>query len=191
MKRTLVLCLTAALLLSTAHRAPAPITEESPTPALEQSAKPRIKHSFKPVASETPQVQTKRNPFDGAWIGTFNNNEFTLIISPPRTSVTEKSARYGTKIYQATCDGITMRWTALASCAWNFIPNPDGKTALVTLNCPGFFGIGVYNSTTIFRRGIAKLGHYLLLRVLDASKRLTRRCSEPLAAPLPPSIFIM
>jgi hypothetical protein len=33
MKRTLVFCLTATLLLSTAYRAPAPISEESPTPA--------------------------------------------------------------------------------------------------------------------------------------------------------------
>jgi hypothetical protein len=32
MKRTFVFCLTAALLLSTAHRLPAPISEESQTP---------------------------------------------------------------------------------------------------------------------------------------------------------------
>lgn len=36
MKRKLVLCLAAALLLGTAHRLPAPITEESPTPTPEQ-----------------------------------------------------------------------------------------------------------------------------------------------------------
>jgi hypothetical protein len=45
MKRTLALLLTVVLLLSTAHRAPAPISEESPTPKpkLEATSKPKPK----------------------------------------------------------------------------------------------------------------------------------------------------
>jgi hypothetical protein len=174
MKRMLGLLLTVALLLVTSHRLPAPIQEvsESPTPPPEQSAKPKPKRAIKPkVASESsegqartssPTPQTKatrqRNPFDGTWIGTLNNlpwlgnTEFTFLISASGTSITEKSKQMGTKPYQATCDGSTMRWTAEANCAWTFTPNSDGKTALATINCPGLFGIGVYNSSTIFRK---------------------------------------
>jgi hypothetical protein len=174
MKRTLGLFLGVALLLVTAYRLPAPIQEvpESPMPAPAQSAKSKPKRAIKPkVTSENSESQAKtaspppqskataqRNPFDGTWIGTLNNlpwlgnTEFTFLISASGTSITEKSKQMGTKPYQATCDGSTMRWTAEANCAWTLTPNPDGKTALATINCPGLFGIGVYNSPTIFRR---------------------------------------
>jgi hypothetical protein len=160
MKRTLVFCLTAALLLIAAHRLPAPISEESPTPAQEQSAKPKRTITKRQTPSPQPKNQAtpQRNPFDGLWTGTLNNlpwlgnTDFMFLISASGTSVTEKSKQMGTKPYQGTCDGSTMRWTAEANCAWTFTPNPDGKTALATINCPGLFGIGVYNSTAIFRR---------------------------------------
>jgi hypothetical protein len=173
LRRTFCFLLVAALLLATAHRLPAPISEipESPTPAPEQPAKP--KPTVKPKANENSKSSTKRqtpsptpqskatpqrNPFDGTWIGTLNNlpwlgnTEFTFLISASGTSITEKSKQMGTKPYQAACEGSTMRWTAEANCAWTFTPNPDGKTALATINCPGLFGIGIYNSPTIFRR---------------------------------------
>jgi hypothetical protein len=172
MKRALLVL---AFLLIIAHRLPAPIQEvpESATPAPEQSAKPKPKRIAKPKApsdrSESSTKQKKafpvqsqpppnRNPFDGTWRGMLNNlpwlgnTDFTFLISASGTSVTEKSKQMGTKPYQATCDGSTMRWTAEANCVWTFTPNPDGKTALATINCPGLFGVGVYNSPTIFRR---------------------------------------
>lgn len=174
MRRTLALILTVALLLMAPNRLPAPIQEvpESPTPAPEQSAKPKPKRTIKPkLASESSEGQARtssptprskatpqRNPFDGTWIGTVNNlpwlgnTEFAFLISASGTSITEKSKQMGTKPYRATCDGSTMRWVAEANCAWTFTPNPGGKTALATINCPGLFGIGVYNSPTIFRK---------------------------------------
>ena len=63
MKRSLVLCLTTALLLSTAHRLPAPIAEESPTPAA--TAKPR------PRPNPIPQATIKPKPTPLSWAGTW------------------------------------------------------------------------------------------------------------------------
>jgi len=169
------IALALVLLLITAHRLPAPIQEapEGATPTPEQSAKPKPKRTTKPESkrknSETPpKRQTpsppqskstpQRNPFDGTWVGTLNNAPFhgnlevTLIISASGTSVTEKTNQTGTRKFQATSDGSTMRWTSVANCAWTLTPNPDGKTALATDNCPGLFGVGVYNISTVFRR---------------------------------------
>jgi TonB family protein len=71
----LILCLLALLL--TAHRLPAPISEENPTPAPEQSAKPKVKHSKPKEKSEgdsgkansesesTPRPSGKARNLDG------------------------------------------------------------------------------------------------------------------------------
>lgn len=67
MKRTLVFCLTAALLLSTAHRLPAPILES--TPAV--SPKPKAVAQLKP----TPQA-------GNAQIGTWKLNEGESTLAP-------------------------------------------------------------------------------------------------------------
>ena len=170
MKRTLALLLTVALLLITAHRLPAPISEspENPTPAPEQSAKPKTKRTVKPKANENSRSSTKRktptptpenrNPFDGTWIGTFlaipfyGNVECTIIITGTGTVLTSKSAAFGTRTYKSICDGTSVKWTDGPSHA-ALTPTSDSRTAIVALdNGGGFFGIGAYSSSVIFRR---------------------------------------
>jgi hypothetical protein len=157
------------LLLITAHRLPAPISEilESPTPAPEQSAKPKPKRTIKPkVTSESSESSTKRktalpaqsqptpnrNPFDGTWRGFLHVADYTLIINVAGNTVTEKSAKWGTFTWPTTCDGKTIRWNDGGSCAWTFTPNPDEKTALATANCPGLFGFGAGSWSSVFQR---------------------------------------
>lgn len=73
MKRNLLLCLTVALLLGTAHRAPAPIVEESPEPTA--TAKPRPKSGAGPKPTPRPTVTPKPAPisYAGIWETNFNN----------------------------------------------------------------------------------------------------------------------
>jgi hypothetical protein len=160
------------LVLISAHRLPAPIQEvpESPSPAPEQSAKPKPKRTAKTKenSESSPRRQTpspipknqatpNRNLFNGTWVGTLNNAPFvgtvedTFVISASGTSVIEKLGNLSPKLFQATCDGSTTRWIS-STCTDTLTPNPDGKTALVTINCTGVFGIGAYNTSTIFRR---------------------------------------
>jgi hypothetical protein len=161
------------LLLLSTQRSPAPISEENPTPASEQTPKPRIKRSAKPKAiadgADKTAGQRMRAPvatptpiqdrFDGAWVGTLNNLpftgnvEFTLFVSGSGTSVIEKSANFGSNTFQSNCDGNTMRWETGSS--WTLTPNPDGQTALITCNSGGFFGVGAFSLSTIFRRTTA------------------------------------
>ena len=173
MKPTLRLLCVIVLLIISAHRLPAPIEEtpEKPTPTPEQSAKPRVKHAAKPKAArENSESSAKRqtsptlprsqapldqNPFNGTWVGVLNNLpftgnvEFTLLVSASGTAVTEKST-LGTNNFEATCDGSTMRWETGSS--WTLTPNPDGKTALITCNSGGFFGVGAFSLSTVFRK---------------------------------------
>ena len=174
MKRPFILYLTVGLLLATTHRLPAPIQEvpESPTPAPEQSAKPKPKRTVKPTASPNSESSTKRqtpsstpknqatpnrNPFDGTWLGTFNgvptkgNVQFTLTVSANGSVVNETSSTFGSLTNRATPDGRTTRWQDGTS-AWTLTPNAEEKTAIVTCDYEGFFGIGAYHSSVVFRR---------------------------------------
>jgi hypothetical protein len=178
LRRTFCFSLVVALLLVTAHRLPAPISEipENPTPAQEQSAKPKPKRTIKPkvtnensedsgkqqtrtTVSTTKRETTPSNPFEGTWRGTLDNLpfagnvDFTLVITAAGTAVVEKSANWGTKNFQSNCDGSTMKWETGSS--WTLTPNPDKQTALVTCNSAGFFGIGAFSLSTIFRRTLA------------------------------------
>lgn len=170
LRRAICFLFTIALLLITAHRLPAPISEENPTPASEQTPKPKAKRSpkLKAVAEDTDKTVAQRtraavptptpiqNRFDGAWVGTLNNLpftgnvEFTLFVSGSGTSVIEKSANFGSNTFQSNCDGNTMRWETGSS--WTLTPNPDGQTALITCNSGGFFGFGAFSLSTVFRR---------------------------------------
>jgi len=168
--RAVLFLFTITLLVITAHRLPAPISEENHTPASEQTPKPKAKRSPKPkaVAEDADQTTARRtrapvatptpiqDHFDGAWVGTLNNLpftgnvEFTLFVSGSGTSVIEKSANFGSNTFQSSCDGNTMRWETGSS--WTLTPNPDGQTALITCNNAGFFGVGAFSLSTIFRR---------------------------------------
>jgi hypothetical protein len=70
MKRTLVFCLTAAVLLSTPDRAPAPIAEESPIPTA--TTKPRSK--FVAESKPTPRATVKPKPTPFSFVGTWETN---------------------------------------------------------------------------------------------------------------------
>jgi hypothetical protein len=163
------------LLFTSAHRLPAPISElATPTASPESTARPKVKRTPKTKpssdtsekvtkrqtvsATPTNQIVSKRSAFDGTWVGTLNglpfngDVDYTLAVTASGTSVNERSATFGSLTWRAMCDGVTMRWKSGAGCAWVLAPNPDGKTALVTVNCPGFFGVGVYNSSSILRK---------------------------------------
>jgi hypothetical protein len=160
----------AALLLSSAHRLPAPIQEvpETPTPAPAQSARPKSKQTVKakgsegsesPARRQTPspmprnQKTLQQNLFDGTWVGSFQvDDSRTLIIGAAGTVVTEKSVKYGTATWSATCDRASMRWKTAGGCSWTLAPNPDGKTMLGAVTCPGFLGIGAGTWSTTFQR---------------------------------------
>ena len=171
--RTFRFLLVIALVVMTANRLPAPISEvpESPTPAPEQSAKPKPKPTIKPkvtsessessIKRQTPSPQPKsqatpqRNLFNGTWVGTirrgiFGNIDCTFIISAAGTSVVDKS-RLGSFTWRATCDGQRMQWRGGAmdanNCSWTFTPNADGETALVTESV-----LFVANSSAVFRK---------------------------------------
>lgn len=160
--------LVAALLLITAHRLPAPISEipESPTPSSEQSAKPKPKRTIKPkvtnensesltkrqTASPTPKNQAIPNldPFGGRWVGTFENAEFTLTITARGTIVTTDVPSQGVNTNQATCNGRSMKWTR-GWAYWTLAPNSDGTTAVVNITFDGFVE-GSSHSSVIFRK---------------------------------------
>jgi hypothetical protein len=162
------LCLIGGLLFVTAHRLPAPISEENPTPAPVQSAKPKRtskpkvtndnveKNAASPKRVSIPAATPIQNRFDGSWMGTLpnlpfvGNVDFTLFVTGNGTSVTEKSVNFGTNSFQANCDGVTMRWETGSS--WTLTPNPDGQAALVTCNSGGFLGVGAFSLSTVFRR---------------------------------------
>ena len=172
MNRAIRFSLIIALLLISAPRLPAPIQEvpESPTPAPEKSTKP--KRTVK-KASESSEASTRRqtlsptpknqatpnqNQFDGAWAGVFKSIplygdvEFTITITGKGTSLTSKSLAFGVRTYHSTCDGANVKWTDGAGHG-TLTPNSDGMTAVVaTDNGGGFFGIGAYSSSVIFRR---------------------------------------
>jgi hypothetical protein len=161
------LFLVCTLLLLSAHRLPAPISEESPTPTPEKSAKPKPKRVSKPE-SESPNTSRSRtkaapvaspiqNKFDGTWTGTIpnlpfvGNVDYVLFVNGGGTAVTEKTANFGTYSWQATSDGYIMRWNANGT-DFALTPNSDGQTALVTANNPGLFGVGAFSLSTVFRR---------------------------------------
>jgi hypothetical protein len=170
MKNSTSILVGSLLLFLSAQQLPAPILEENPTPAPEQTPKPKVKRSPKPKAiaedvDKTAAQRTRaavatptpiRDRFDGAWVGTLNNLpfagnvEFTLFVSGSGTSVIEKSVNFGSNTFQSNCDGNTMRWETGSS--WTLTPNPDGQTALITCNNAGFFGVGAFSLSTIFRR---------------------------------------
>jgi hypothetical protein len=93
--------LVAAFLLITAHRLPAPISEESaPTPAPTQSAKPKtlVKPKPKSEASESAtspvrqQRTSKQSRFAGNWVGTmptipWGNLESVVTIDSTETNM--------------------------------------------------------------------------------------------------------
>jgi hypothetical protein len=157
-RRSIFLILCPLALLLTAHRLPAPISDVpgSPTPAPEQSPKPKAKNIAKPkVASESSQSETKRNVFDGTWVGTQNQGslgdiQLTQVISGSG-AVVRSTSKLGAFTWNATCDGKTMQWsvkTKYGSGVRTFTPNPDGKTALMTFESGAFHSSATFYKTS-------------------------------------------
>jgi hypothetical protein len=152
MKRTLALLLTVALLLITAHRLPAPISEiESPTPAPAQSAKPKrtVKPKVNPEASESAtnparqQSSPKQSRFAGTWGGIMpevpwgdvptelivDQNESTMEwreAGKPKTALAAKTILNGDTVSARFLVGMT-------TAVWYISPKSDGVTANVRL----------------------------------------------------------
>jgi hypothetical protein len=151
MKRTLVPFLAVTLLLITAHRLPAPISEvpESPTPAPEQSAKPKPKRVIHPktnqsekssVAASTPSP-TRSKTFAGKWVGTmpevpWGNIQTELIVDPTETtmewqdSINSKPATAKATLTGNTLSALFPGWPRPV---WSITPDPGGNTAHVRL----------------------------------------------------------
>lgn len=139
----------AAILLMTVQRCPAPIQEvpESPTPAAQKSVKPKTKQkvsrdatstnsesSTKREASPLPKKQpvSNRTPFAGTWKGIMDGRTVMLIVSPAQDSAVVKGLPiWGDRGGQTTLNGNTLSWKFLAE-KWFMVLAADGKTAVVT-----------------------------------------------------------
>jgi hypothetical protein len=75
-----------------------------------------------------------------------------MFVNGVGTTVTEKSAPWGTLTWPATCDGVSTRAKNNTGCIWTLTPNPDGKTMIVTATCQGFLGFGAGSWSAVFRR---------------------------------------
>jgi hypothetical protein len=160
--------LVATLLLTTSHRLPAPIVEQSPTPKAEQSAKPKHKRvadsdvATKRKAQVTPKLNQSTNckKFDGKWTGTlkcgeFGSVQFSDVISDSGTSVESSASNRGTRyLFTSTCTGnmIICNWTIGSNSGTTTgTLNPDGRTALIHEKANGDpSGRGAYEATGTF-----------------------------------------
>jgi hypothetical protein len=172
MKRTLGFCLIAALLLITAHRLPAPISEDSPTPAPEQSAKAKPKRTVKPKASENSEGFTKaktssptpkRNPFDGTWVGKGEIARWgvieQIVVSGSGTSVDVKLAGQdvltGQDMWYRNMKPAYEGGTLILNNGdgrWALTPNSEGNTAHFTCDWPGFLLAPKVHSSATFQK---------------------------------------
>ena len=138
--------LPAILLLFTAHRLPAPISEvpESPTPAPEKQANTKKAPSksrgvdSKPRATPPPQPSATQGSvrFAGIWTGALhgatNGTVITLVVTPNEQRATVKGLEFwGDRSGNASRAGNTLSWKFLAE-RWTLTAAPDGKTATVT-----------------------------------------------------------
>lgn len=105
-----------------------------------------------PKNSSTPNT----NLFDGTWVGTINtrtgNVEFTLMISDSGTVESDTTMVGRSGLRKATNDGKTMTWNwgIENKTVVTFTPNPDGKTAVMTLAGPAIREMSAFNSSAIF-----------------------------------------
>jgi hypothetical protein len=144
------------LLLATASRLPAPISEvESPTPTPTVAAAAKSKKSKKKpktvpevspksgTAAPVSVVKHKRGIYAGTWRGMIRCNmyediEHEIIINDAQTSMTVRKIGSGnggcngTGVPSIGSEGITVQLPGLNG-KWVLKPGPDGKTARVRL----------------------------------------------------------
>jgi hypothetical protein len=142
----LLLCVGSVMLL-TAHRLPAPITEipESPTPTLEQSAKPKQKRVIQPKANQSERSSvavstpssTPSKKFAGKWVGTmpevpWGNVPTELIVDPTETTMEwqESGTHKGSAKTQRNGNTLSARIAiGFTTAVWFISPRGDGTTA--------------------------------------------------------------
>lgn len=130
-------------------------------------------------------TKPQRNLFDGTWVGTINtrrgNVEFTLEISDSGT-VESHTSRGGTGggPRKATNDGktTTWHWGVNNKTVLTFTPNPDGKTALMTLAAPAIRGMSAVNASATFRRNVAlrQTISFFVIRPFAADRMIVLEC---------------
>jgi hypothetical protein len=150
LRPTFCFSLVAALLLVTAHRLPAPISEvESPTPAPEQSTKPKPKPSArtkrktegdeasvkksgaKIIESARTEPSPARARFAGTWKGKMSDGgQWTIVIDPAETKATAIGGMWGAEDGPAQIDQKTISWNHTIN-KWSLTVLPDEKTAKV------------------------------------------------------------
>ena len=163
-RRTFACCFTVALLLCTAHRAPAPISEvETPTPTPKRTVKHKASENLESPTKAKTSSPTPKNPatptqprFAGTWngimdCGIYGVIEHTIAINQDSMTVwqTKNPSVRGSGAPEINGDTIIVRYSG---CYWTLTPTPDGKTALVKCGCGGFIGIGAWNGSAIFHR---------------------------------------
>ena len=170
MKRIFGFCLTATLLLSTVHRAPAPISEvETPTPAPKRAIKHKeSENSQSPTKRQTPlppqtKATSQQNPFDGTWVGKGDIARWgvieQIVVSGSGTSVDVKLAGQDVLTGQdmwyrnmkPTYEGGTLILNN-GDGRWALTPNSDGKTARFACDWPGFLLAPRVHSSATFKK---------------------------------------
>lgn len=170
MKRTLALFLPIALLLITAHRLPAPISEvETPTPPAPTVApksrplpkpKPKSEASESATKSVRQQPSAKQSRFAGTWAGVMpeipwgdvptelivDQNENTMEwreTGKPKTALASKAIVAG--------DTLSARFpVGLTTAVWYISPQSDGVTANVRLTA------FMNDQKAVFHRSVAQ-----------------------------------
>jgi hypothetical protein len=160
-----ILVVTSLLILS-AHRLPAPITEipESPTPAptVAPTAKPKPKPLPKPPKSEASepvaksagqQPSPKQSRFAGTWVGTmpevpWGNVATELVVDQTETTMEwqESGKRKGLVKTQLSGKTLQASFHVGVTATWSITPQPDGATARVRLQA------FMNDQTAVFRR---------------------------------------
>jgi hypothetical protein len=166
--RPLILVISIALFVITAHQLPAPIQEvpESQPPGPEQSAKPKPKPKPLPKpqsrseAGESAtnpvrqQPSSKRSRFAGTWVGTmpevpWGNVATELIVDHTEKTMEwqESGKRKGVANAQLTGSTLQARFPAgITIATWSIDPQSDGTTARVRLQA------FMNDQTAVFRR---------------------------------------
>ena len=168
MKHTLAAVCGGTLLIISAHRLPAPISEvETPTPA-KQSAKPKQrklpKSTPKSVATESTsnparqQPSSKQSRFAGTWVGTmqtipWGNWAVVLTVDPNEATITSEINGGKPEVKKAQRNGDMLQATfaaGLTVITWSLTPQPDGATARVRMQA------FMNDFTAVFHRTVAE-----------------------------------
>ena len=149
-----------ALLLATAHRLPAPISDvpESPAPAAEQSAKPKPKRAVKPkAASESSETSTKRQTssptpktqatsqrkFAGTWKGTLDGREWVIVVDANETQGSATGGPWGIERGPTRSNQNTISWSYVFN-SWSLTVSPANRTAQVVVHYIGGTSSGTF-----------------------------------------------